>query len=318
MVTASTSQDYVPSGAIEVTGTVPAGTYYDTPGWIRTVSESGTTTWTRADDTAASGGGTTYPSQGGSYSAQAGGSPSPAAGTTYTTPSTYTPSTGYASSTTYTPRPTYTPSTPPVVPPAPPPAPTPTVQPAPPSPPPPVANTPPPAPAPVAAAPPAPASPIANHEPATTIAPSHPDGGLGSGILRWILVLVGCALTLQFVAMILRPLRRMVTLRHLRKPYWTETVDQRISNSWQLALIGLRDAGWRASSSEAPREFAARVKVDGLERCAIILERARHGLGVDADDLAEMSASADAAYASARAPLGAVARAGAAIRWPLT
>lgn len=130
-------------------------------------------------------------------------------------------------------------------------------------------------------------------------------------------MLATCAIALQLVALALRPLRRMVTLRHLRKPYWTETVDQRISNSWQLALIGLRDAGWRASSSEEPRAFAARVKVEGLERCAVILERARHGLGVDAEDLATMSAAADAAYASARAPLGTVAKLGAAVRWPL-
>lgn len=130
-------------------------------------------------------------------------------------------------------------------------------------------------------------------------------------------MLAACAIALQLVALMLRPLRRMVTLRHLRKPYWTETVDQRISNSWQLALIGLRDAGWRATSTEEPREFAARVKVEGLERCATILERARHGLGVDADDLAEMASSADAAYASARARLGPIAKAGAAIRWPL-
>ena len=304
------TQNYVPSGGIEVTGTVPQGTYYDTPGWIRTVDASGTTTWTRTGDTApAPGGGTTYPSQGGSYdSSQAGGPPPPVAGTTYTTPGTYTPSTGYSPSTAYTPSTTYTPSAPSVVPPTPPPAATP-----------PVANTPPPAPTPpVASAPSAPSSTIANHEPATTIAPSHPSDGLGGGILRWLLVLVCSAFALQLVALVLRPLRRMVTLRHLRRPYWTETVDQRISNSWQLALIGLRDAGWRASSSEAPREFAARVNVEGLERCATILERARHGLGVDADDLAEMSASADAAYASARASLGTVARAGAAVRWPLT
>jgi hypothetical protein len=163
-----------------------------------------------------------------------------------------------------------------------------------------------------------PSSPIVDHEPAATIPPSQPSRDLGGGMLRWLVMLVCCAVALQLVALVLRPLRRMVTLRHLRRPYWTETVDQRISNSWQLALIGLRDAGWRASSSEAPREFAARVNVDGLERCATILERARHGLGVDADDLAEMGAAADAAYASARAPLGPMAKAGAAIRWPLT
>ncbi len=102
-------------------------------------------------------------------------------------------------------------------------------------------------------------------------------------------MLLASALVLQLVAVALRPLRRAITLRHLRRPFWAETVDQRICNSWQLALIGLRDAGWRSSSNESPREFAGRVKVEGLERCATILERARHGLGVDAGDLTEMS-----------------------------
>jgi hypothetical protein len=94
-------------------------------------------------------------------------------------------------------------------------------------------------------------------------------------------------------------------------------VDQRVSNAWQLALVGLRDAGWRATSGEAPREFASRVGVTGLERCAVILERARHGLGIDADDLSEMTRSADVAYHSARANLGAGARIASQLRWPL-
>jgi hypothetical protein len=73
-----------------------------------------------------------------------------------------------------------------------------------------------------------------------------------------------------------------------------------------------------ARCREAPREFAHRVGVDGVERCATILERARHGIGIDADDLATMGASADTAYHSARTKLGPLARAVAWIRWPLT
>jgi hypothetical protein len=113
-------------------------------------------------------------------------------------------------------------------------------------------------------------------------------------------------------------LRRWITLRHLRRPFWDETLDQRVSNSWQLALVGLRDAGWRSTSAEAPREFARRVGIEGLERCATILERARHGVAIDAGDLSEMATSADTAYRSARGSLGAVSRAMAWARWPLT
>jgi hypothetical protein len=205
-------------------------------------------------------------------------------------------------------------------PPVPPPSYTPpSVTPEPPPPPPPASEVTPPSPPPTAAvqAPPPPpsSSPMAS-EPASNIPPQR-DLSLGASLLRWLLLAAGCVLVLQIVALVLRPLRRMITLRHLRRPFWTESVDQRVSNSWQLALVGLRDAGWRSSSGESPRELAHRVGVEGLERCATILERARHGLGVDAGDLADMSASADAAYRSAREKLGPVARASAQLRWPL-
>jgi hypothetical protein len=122
----------------------------------------------------------------------------------------------------------------------------------------------------------------------------------------------------QIVRLGLRPLRRLVTLHHLRRPFWDETIAQRISNAWQLALVGLRDAGWRTGPSEPPRELARRVHVDGLDRCATILERARHGVGLDAGDLTEMQTSADTAYRAARTGLGGLPRLFAWLRWPLT
>jgi len=139
----------------------------------------------------------------------------------------------------------------------------------------------------------------------------------GSPLLRWLVVLVAGALAYQLASLALRPLRRMITLRHLRRPFWSETVDQRISNFWQLALVGLRDAGWRTASSEQPCEFARRVGIDGVDRCATILERTRHGVGIAADDLATMETSAETAYDSGRCHLGPVARALAWLRWPL-
>jgi hypothetical protein len=126
------------------------------------------------------------------------------------------------------------------------------------------------------------------------------------------------ALVFQVVSLALRPVRRLLALRHLRRPFWDETIAQQVSNSWQLALVGLRDAGWRPGASEPPQELAKRVRVDGLERCATILERARHGIGIDADDLSAMSTSADTAYRAARSGLGSVARAIGWLRWPLT
>lgn len=186
-------------------------------------------------------------------------------------------------------------------------------------------------PAPVPAAPPkraaAPHAPVrprlmANRAPS---APAPYDGPRvddapprSPSLLRLALLAAIAALAFPLVHLGLRPLRRAVTLRHLRAPLWRETVDQRASNAWQLALVGLRDAGWRPESGESPRELAARVGIAGVARCAEILERARHGLGLDAGDLAAMCAAADDAYASARAPLGPVSRAASWLRWPLT
>ena len=187
----------------------------------------------------------------------------------------------------------------------------------PPQPPPEVAPAPPPPPA-IDHEPPRPAPrPVAQaHAAHRAQAPAPSDAG--GTLLRWIVLLVTAGLLSQVARFALRPLRRAVTLRHLRRPLWRETVDQRVSNWWQLVLVGMRDAGYRTSTSEAPREFARRVAIDGVEPCAQILERARHGIGIDAADLTEMGSSADTAYRSARRPLGLWPRLVAWLRWPLT
>jgi len=190
---------------------------------------------------------------------------------------------------------------------------------------------PPPPPSPQIATPPVPPAPAAApttttlSEPATPAttdaperAPHRATSSIGPQILYWLMWLGIAALVFQVVGLALRPLRRLLTLRHLRRPFWDETIAQRVSNSWQLALVGLRDAGWRPGAGETPQELARRVGVDGFDRCATILERARHGIGIDADDLDAMSTSASTAYRAARAGLGKVARAIGWLRWPLT
>jgi hypothetical protein len=114
-----------------------------------------------------------------------------------------------------------------------------------------------------------------------------------------------------------RPLKRLLLLRHLDRPLWSETVDQRVSNLWQWMLIGLRDAGYRPMPGEQPQELARRVGLDGMKICATVLERARHGVRVDAKDLAAMSAAARSVYATARGRAGFFARAVSWMRWPL-
>ena len=138
-----------------------------------------------------------------------------------------------------------------------------------------------------------------------------------SGLIRLLLTLLVGAAAFVAVSATLRPLRRAVTLRHLRRPYWPETLEQRVSNLWQLALVGLRDAGFCARAGEQPQELARRVRIDGLAACASVLERARHGIGLDPSDLAAMTRAAELAYCAARTRLGRFARAAALVRWPL-
>lgn len=115
----------------------------------------------------------------------------------------------------------------------------------------------------------------------------------------------------------LRPLRRLVTVRHLRRPLWAEGVDQRVSNLWELALIGLRDVGFHPAPGEQPQALARRVGLPALATCAGVLERARHGVRVDAADLEAMRRAAEAAYAEARRRAGWAGRAAGWLRWPL-
>jgi hypothetical protein len=138
-----------------------------------------------------------------------------------------------------------------------------------------------------------------------------------SGLMHLLLTLLCGAAAFLVATLTLRPLRRAFALRHLRRPYWQETLEQRVSNLWQLALVGLHDAGFRVRAGEQPEELARRVRVDGVGDCASVLERARHGLGVADGDLTAMAEAADLAYRAARTRLSIFARAAAAVRWPL-
>jgi hypothetical protein len=161
-------------------------------------------------------------------------------------------------------------------------------------------------------------------QPTTPIAPASSHGPVAAppGIARsvdvhpvqWLLALAACGLLVQ---LLLRPLRRLVTLWHLRESIWPEPADQRVSNLWQLVLVGLRDAGWRVAPGEQPRELARRVDLPGAEVCSEVLERTRHGARVDATDLESMKRAASAVYRDSRMRVGRLARALSWLRWPL-
>ncbi|MBX3229475.1 MAG: hypothetical protein KIT84_17345 [Labilithrix sp.] len=188
-------------------------------------------------------------------------------------------------------------------------APTPTVTPvttpAPPPPKPTVAATPPPPPPPVQTATPPPAP-----EPQASV-PAPPDAPFPWG---WLFPFMAGGLVLPVAS---RVTRRAVTLRHLARPFWRESVEQRISNHWQRMLVGLRDAGIQMRKNEQPGAFATRIGIPGMKECAEILERVRHGVRIEDEDLATMHKSADAAVAVSRSRAGLVGRVAASFRWPL-
>ena len=171
----------------------------------------------------------------------------------------------------------------------------------------------------VAVAADAPALPISAQSPsrpAVVVLVPRPAAPPPDGRAPWRSVLALCA---AGVAMHLasRVARRHLTLRHLARPFWRETLDQRVSNHWQRMLIGLRDAGIHPKSDEQPQALAKRVGIDGMSTCATILERVRHGVRVDGSDLDAMGAAATAVYGAARAKAGAAARIAALVRSPL-
>jgi hypothetical protein len=132
--------------------------------------------------------------------------------------------------------------------------------------------------------------------------------------LAWLMPLALSALVVQLA---MRPLRRVVTLSHLREPLWREAIDQRVSNLWQLVLVGLRDAGWHAAPGEQPLALARRAALPGAETCALVLERTRHGVRLEPGDLDHMREAARTAYHAARTRVGLVARMLSWLRWPL-
>jgi hypothetical protein len=149
----------------------------------------------------------------------------------------------------------------------------------------------------------------------TPVSVEPPSGGSLSFPAPWKSSLGLCTIAFAFI-LFSRALRRALTLRHLTQPFWNESFDQRISNHWERMLIGLRDAGLEPGVDEQPLAFAKRVGIEGMEACATILERVRHGVRVESDDLSNMGAATDAVFRAARDRAGLAARATAWLRPP--
>jgi hypothetical protein len=180
-------------------------------------------------------------------------------------------------------------------------------------------ETPAPTPQPAVAAAPTPSpvtSPVTSPAPRPLAVVPEPAAPPADGGAPWRAALVICMGGLA-LHLLVRAVRRQLTLRHLARPFWRETLDQRISNQWQRMLIGLRDAGIHPTTGEQPQALARRIGIEGMSTCATILERVRHGVRVEDTDLDAMDAAAAAVYRAARERAGVAGRVASLVRSPL-
>jgi hypothetical protein len=117
-------------------------------------------------------------------------------------------------------------------------------------------------------------------------------------LLLWILALL----------VFWRPVRRLLTVRHLRDPFWTVSATKRIENGWRMVEIAMGDAGVPPRPGEPAVSLvlragpmlrklkAGKVDVHGLEDAARVRDRIAYGLGVGPEDVALMNHVADWAY----------------------
>jgi len=97
-----------------------------------------------------------------------------------------------------------------------------------------------------------------------------------------------------------RPVKRLLTVRHLRDPLWKTAATGRIEHGWRLVEIALADAGVRARPGEPAVSLLKRAgptleqvasghrEIKGLQEAALIRDRVAYGLGVGPDDVALM------------------------------
>ena len=128
----------------------------------------------------------------------------------------------------------------------------------------------------------------------------------GLDLLSTLLILLLLWLLAMFVFW--RPVRRLLTVRHLRDPFWTVSATRRIEDGWRMVEIAMGDAGVpprpgepavslvRRAGPVLRRLKAGKVDVHGLEDAARVRDRIAYGLGVGPDDVALMAHVADWAY----------------------
>jgi hypothetical protein len=103
-----------------------------------------------------------------------------------------------------------------------------------------------------------------------------------------------------------RPVKRLLLIRHLRRPFWRTAPTARIEQGWRLVEIAFADAGVHSRGSEPAASLCrrgapvlaamAQVEVHGLPDAAEVRDRVAYGLGVHPEDVVLMERVADWAF----------------------
>ena len=110
-----------------------------------------------------------------------------------------------------------------------------------------------------------------------------------------------------------RPLKRMLLLRHLRKPLVPTPPSERIDNLWEYVRIAAEDAGVFTLPADSVEELVTRIRLSlasesavspSLERAAEIYTTTRYGFVVAAGAAANMQIAAETTARELRATLG--------------
>lgn len=117
-----------------------------------------------------------------------------------------------------------------------------------------------------------------------------------------------------------RPLRRLLLLRHLRKPFWRLSPTERARNLWRYVRIGLDDGKLGPRPGEPLEDLVHRVETtrekqslpptEGLRDVVDLTGRIQFGLGIPEGALETLEARALTTYKSLVRPLPLLQRVG--------
>lgn len=101
------------------------------------------------------------------------------------------------------------------------------------------------------------------------------------------------------------PLRRMLLLEYLRRPFWPVPPTRRVAQHWRLVEIALADGGIDRSPGDSAATLARRgvealdlLDPESLLRAAEVADRVGYGVGVAPDDVMVARRAAEMTYQS--------------------